>query len=196
MTDAVMLVALALGPLWAQPMTPGERDFALSSLHASRKALLDSITGLSEAQWKFKPAPGRWSVEEVTEHVILSEDFVFGRLQQALESPPAARREVRREPELGLLERLRDRSQRSRNNAQTEPSGRFPTPAAAAEAFRQRRERTLDFVRTTREDLRVHVSNPGQNALDAYQMLILLAGHTDRHVAQINEVKGDPRFPR
>ena len=43
-------------------MTQEERDFAMSSLHASRKLFLDAIAGLSDAQWKFKPAPDRWSI--------------------------------------------------------------------------------------------------------------------------------------
>jgi hypothetical protein len=32
--------------------------------------------------------------------------------------------------------------------------------------------------------------------LDAYQWLLLISGHTERHLAQILEVKADPNFPR
>jgi hypothetical protein len=31
--------------------------------------------------------------------------------------------------------------------------------------------------------------------MDAYQWLLLLAAHTERHTAQIEEIKADPKFP-
>ena len=63
---------LAAVGLFAQPIDQGRRDFLRSSVHAGRKTFLDAIAGLSEAQWKFKPAPDRWSIAEIAEHVILN----------------------------------------------------------------------------------------------------------------------------
>jgi hypothetical protein len=64
-----------------------------------------------------------------------------------------------------------------------------------AEFFSQRRERTLEYVRTTQNALRMHFDS-GASGLDAYQWLLAIAGHTERHVLQINEVKADPRYPK
>src|SRR5450631_4636305 len=43
-------------------MSDAERSFLIDQMEASKKAFLASISGLSEAQWKFKPAPTVWSV--------------------------------------------------------------------------------------------------------------------------------------
>jgi hypothetical protein len=40
------------------------------------------------------------------------------------------------------------------------------------------------------------VSRAGGREQDAYQLILVIAGHTERHVAQIDEVKADPRYPK
>src|SRR6267378_2316111 len=74
----IILGTLALATAFAAPLEQGERDRAMSHLHATRKAFLDSVAGLSEAQWNFKAGPDRWSIAECAEHIALSEDFIFG----------------------------------------------------------------------------------------------------------------------
>ena len=39
-------------PLWAGGLTQGDRDYALSQLHATRKMFVDTVSRLSAAQWK------------------------------------------------------------------------------------------------------------------------------------------------
>jgi hypothetical protein len=65
------------------------------------------------------------------------------------------------------------------------------------EAFRSNRDRTIEFVSTTQQDLRSHFSpHPAAGMLDCYQWTLLLAAHTDRHVQQMREVMADPGFPK
>ena len=47
-----------------ETLTQAERDKAIAELEGSKKMFLDATKGLSEAQWKFKAAPDRWSIEE------------------------------------------------------------------------------------------------------------------------------------
>src|SRR5271165_1517313 len=70
-------------------LTPEERETALKSLQATHDAFLQSIAALSEKQWKFKPAPDRWSVAEVAEHIAVSESTIFGMVQGKLMTAPA-----------------------------------------------------------------------------------------------------------
>src|SRR5947209_6162535 len=67
----IFLAALALATAFAAPLDQGERDRAMSHLHATRKMFLDSVAGLSDTQWNFKPAPERWSVAECAEHIAV-----------------------------------------------------------------------------------------------------------------------------
>jgi hypothetical protein len=69
-------------------MTTQERADALKWLEESRTEFLAAITGLSEQQWKWKPAPDRWSVGEVAEHIVLAEAGQFANVSKALSSAP------------------------------------------------------------------------------------------------------------
>jgi uncharacterized damage-inducible protein DinB len=196
MRNAAVILALASAPLWAQPLTQGERDFAMSDLHATRKALLDSIAGLSQAQWEFQPAPDRWSIAGVAEHLVLSEDFMWQWAGKMLKSPEVAPRRVERSQDAEWLSKMADRSKKAQASSPTQPTGRWATPAALAEEFRRRRDRTIEYLQTTQDALRAHLSGAGAEAFDAYQMLLMISAHTTRHVAQINEVKAAPGYPK
>ena len=77
------------------------------------------------------------------------------------------------------------------------PSGKFPTPASAVTQFTERRNRSLEFARTTQEDLRGRVQkNQIFGTVDAYQYLLYMAAHSSRHTAQLNEVKTDANYPK
>ncbi len=188
-----LILALAVAPLWAQTLSQGERDFAMSSLHASRKMFLDSISGLTAAQWKFKPAPDRWSIAEIAEHVVLADDLK--PVQEMLKSPVAVAGTADRKQDAKWLEKMADRTNKRKAEPAMQPTGRWATPAAVAAEFRQRRDHMIQYVETTRDALRDHTTGTGENAFDAYQFIVMLAGHTQRHVAQINEVKADPKYP-
>jgi hypothetical protein len=76
-------------------------------------------------------------------------------------------------------------------------SGRWPTPQAAADEFRKRRDRNIAYIDTTSDDLRAHSApHPAFQTLDAYQWILFMAAHSDRHTQQINEVKAQPGYPK
>ena len=78
-----MLLVLALPVLAADPhMTKEERANALQWLEQSRAEFLAAVDGVTAAQWKWKPAPDRWSVGEVAEHVVLAEAGQFGQREK------------------------------------------------------------------------------------------------------------------
>lgn len=167
----------------------------MSQLHATRKMFLDAISGLSDAQWRFKPAPEAWSIAECAEHVALAEDFFFQRVQQLLASPAQPDRKATLEDEKIYAQGV-DRTRKVKTTEALLPRGRWPTPEQLSEYFRQRRARTIAYVEKTTDPLRAHFDGPGPEALDAYQWLVRLAAHTERHVMQIEEIKAHPKFPR
>ena len=50
----------------------------------------------------------------------------------------------------------------------------------------------------TTPDLRAHVTdqNPLGMPLDAYEFLLLISAHSERHTKQILEVEADPNYPK
>jgi hypothetical protein len=206
-TVAILVLFLVAGlstvSVWAQSaaptLTPEERESALKSFQTTRDNFLKSITGLSQKQWTFKPVPDRWSVAEVAEHITVSESSLSGLVEKQIMTSPAApekREQVKGKDEL-ILQRVPDRSHKAQAPEFLRPTGRWATEADLTKAFEESREATMDYIRTTNDDLRDHFfDHPVFGTLDGYQWLLLISSHSARHTAQIEEVKADPNFPK
>ena len=199
LTSAVAQTApQAPSPTAPTTLTAEERAFALQQFQTTRDNFLKSIAGLSQKQWTFKPAPDRWSVAEVAEHITVSESTIFGLVQKTMQSPaaPEKRDQVKGKDEM-ILQRLPDRSHKAQAPEILRPTGRWATEADLTKAFETSRAATMDYIRTTNDDLRDHFfDHPVFGTLDGYQWLLLISGHSARHTEQIDEVKADPNFPK
>src|SRR5260370_34042686 len=146
MRRAVLLGIGALRPLAAAgdgAITSDERTYLLDKLEQSKEGVLASISGLTQSQWKFKPAPNVWSVQECAEHIILAEDFIFGGVQQTLKSPAVDRpANSNAEYDRKLTVGGQDRSRKATAPEPITPTAKFATPADAAREFTARRDKT------------------------------------------------------
>jgi hypothetical protein len=184
------LTATAIG----QDVTPAEREKASRYLAETRKGVEDAVKGLSDAQWKYKPRPDRWSVAEIVEHLAVIEDIikgVFARLPDG--AAAAAGRDVAK-TDAEMLAKLLDRSVKFEAPPQARPAARW-TPADALQHFLASRAENAELLRST-PGLRAHtVLHPVFGPLDGYQWMLAVAAHSARHTQQILEVKADPGFP-
>ena len=199
MKRMLMAILCAAAPALAAEgsMNPAERAYLLEQLESTKKAMLASIQGVSAEQWSFKPAPTVWSVKECAEHIILAEDYLFGAVQQILKSPAVPRPEKSNEQvDHIIVEKVQDRSQKATAPEPITPTGKFATPEEAAKEFTVRREKTIAYVKSTDDPLRVHVAPSPAGSMDAYQFLLLLASHSARHTAQIREVQSNAGYPK
>jgi hypothetical protein len=185
-----------------QTLSQAERDKAVAELEGSKKAFLDATKGLSDAQWNFKPAPERWSVKECAEHIALSEGFIYGIITEKIVKAPAnpEKREAAAGKDDKIVAMLQDRSHKGTAPEPIDPAKNPPmTGDAAVKLFLDGRAHTIDFVKTTQDDLRNHLFDhpvPAIGTLDAYQWVLFISGHSRRHTLQILEVKADPNFPK
>src|SRR5215469_17129038 len=69
-------------------MTTEERTKVLHWLEESSQEFHAAIDAVSEEQWKWKPAPERWSVGETAEHIVLAEALLFDFVNKAMAAPP------------------------------------------------------------------------------------------------------------
>lgn len=186
--------------LAAEPLAQGERDRAMSYMHATRKQFLDSVAGLSKAQWEYKPAPEVWSAAEVAEHIALSEDTLFELVtKKIVGGPPAddAKRAATKGKDEQVMKVITDRSQKVQAPEFLRPSHKWKTMEELVAHFKQSRDRNIAYLQTTQDDLRSRVaSHPVMKELDAYQWLIMIAAHSERHTMQLNEVKNSAGFPK
>ncbi len=169
----------------------------MSALHASRKMFLDSVAGLSEAQLNFKPSPEKWSISEVAEHIALSEQFIFGASEGALKSPEREKMADPGKMDQKILAAIPDRTVKATAPEPLRPHNQFKTAADAIAAFKASRDAHIKYLSETQDALREHFyKNPVFGDIDAYQWILFMSAHTERHVAQILEVKASPGFPQ
>jgi hypothetical protein len=200
MKKLLSLIVLATAPVVAAEsgaMTDAERAYLLEQMEISKKNFLASIEGVSAAQWRFKPAPNVWSVGECAEHIVLAEDYLFVFSQQVLKAPAVARLDsANAENDQKMVAAIEDRSHKATAPEPITPSGKFSTPADAISAFTEKRDKHIAYVKETTDDLRTHSAKGPLGPMDSYQILLLLAAHSSRHTAQIQEVQANPGYPK
>ena len=183
------------------PLTQQEMDRALLYMDQTRKGILGAIKDVSEPQWTFKPAPERWSIAEIVEHVSFVLERVTGPAREQLLATPAA-------PALPDYKRIDDIIlNRFPNRLAKFPSPFQPSQGLTHAAALDRLSRSFvaleDYLKST-PDLRAHslpamplkmVTNGAQEFMDGYQWILAVTAHTERHTKQILELKGEADFP-
>lgn len=175
-----------------------ERKFAREHLKETKKDLLKAVSRLSEAQLKFKAAPDRWSVEDCIKHIAAAENLLWQTVEAGLKQPanPEKRAEIKMTDEQ-VVKGVEDRSSKFKAPEQLQPQNQsFATAADALASFKASRDRLINYVKETQEDLRNHVIAFPVGTMDAYQMILLVSAHSNRHTQQIREVMADPNFPK
>lgn len=195
----IFLVAVACTALiaQAQSLSAADREKALKYLESTKQGVADATTGLSAAQWNFKPAPDKWSIAEVTEHIAAAEDFLRARIVEKVMVGPArpAGENVAEIDEL-VLKMVPDRSHPAQAPDPLKPTNRFGSPEASLKHFTDARAATEDYLNKT-QDLRDHATDsPFGKKLDGYEWILFIAAHSERHTKQIQEVKSNPNFPK
>jgi Protein of unknown function (DUF664). len=188
---------VATSCLNAAELSAEELNRATEHLKNTRAAFIAATDGLSAEQWNFKPAPDRWSVAQVAEHIAAAEDALFGLVQAQVMTAPARTEPVNvKEIDDLILQAIPDRSAKRQAPEPLKPTARFGSGPESVSHFKEARAKTLAFLTETK-DLRDHaIDSPLGQKLDAYQWLLFISAHSERHTKQINEVKADPNFPK
>jgi hypothetical protein len=194
---ALCLTVLISPVLRAQNLSRAEIKSAVSYLQKTKAGVLTATKGLSAAQWNFKPATNRWSVAEVTEHIAAAEDLLMNMVTEQVMKAPARTNAVDvKAMDDFVLTAIPDRSHKVSAPEPLQPSNRFGSPKDSLKHFAASRAKTIAFVKKTK-DLRQHATaSPMGKDLDAYEWVLLIAAHTERHTKQITEVMADPSFPK
>ena len=174
-----------------------ERQLVPDQLASSEARLLELVNGLTPQQWNFRETPDRWSIAEIVEHLILFENFILQTIAKVLKAPPEPGKKALaagREPlVLGLANTRRTRIQA---REALRPAGNWPDADERIAELRKTRARTMTFAAETEADLRDHFfPHLAFGDLDCYQWLVVLAQHSVRHAAQIEEIKADAAYP-
>lgn len=193
---ALMAMSIVVTTAMSQKLTKDERKKALDHLQTTQEELVKTVEGLSEAQLNFTPNEEGWSVAMCVEHIALSENSIFGIVQMTLqnEPDPSLRDSVSMSDDqvIGLIT---NRSQKVKTREEFEPTGKFGSYQGSLDEFKKKRESNKVYVKNTKDDLRNRYFDFPFGKVDAYQVILFMSGHTQRHTDQIKEVMATEGFP-
>ncbi|MGB2673058.1 MAG: DinB family protein [Candidatus Acidiferrum sp.] len=180
----------------AQEVTPAEKDRAIQYLEKTKQGVIDATKGLSDAQWNFKAGPDRWSIAQCMEHIAAAEDYIRGIVVEKVMVAPAVPGRDLKKTDDAVVAMIPDRSQKAQAPEPLVPTNRYGSPEGSLKHFEESRATTEEFLKNT-PGLRDHaVDSPMGTKLDAYQFVLFIAAHSERHTKQILEVKADPNYPK
>jgi hypothetical protein len=178
-------------------LTADERKAAVDHLTKSRDYMLKTVKGLSPAQLSYKSSPDSWSVAECAEHIAISESLIWGMLDGALKTEPdASKRGDVKVTDEALVKGITDRSSKFKTGEMFVPSNKFGSVDGILKEFKEKRQAHIDYVKSTKDDLRNRYTKGPMGTLDAYQVVLFMSGHTERHTKQMEEVMASPGFPK
>jgi hypothetical protein len=187
-----IVIAMSARLLVGAPMTQGDREDLVSHLQMTESWLVDEVSTLSPTQLTFRMAPGKWTIAEVVEHLVIADPTYWQLFQEGMNQPPKPLE--KQATDADVLWYGVNRTQHQKTEPRKDPKGQAIEIRQAVDSFRKLHSMMLDYARTTDQDLRGHAVQ--EWGVDAYQCLLEISTHTQRHILQIREIKADPGFPK
>lgn len=189
-TASVILLTMFSVGMSSAPLTERERQRLLAHLDMTESWLTDEVSGLSPDQLAFRRAPGAWTIVEVLDHLLVVGPIYWQDLQNAMKAPGG-----RKSPstDADILWYGIDRTNREKAIPSEVPKG-LRDLRSGLDAHRKLHARLVEYIRSTKDDLRGHIVE--RQSCDAYQWALLISTHEQRHILQIREIKADPNFPK
>lgn len=175
-----------------------ERKFASDFLLQTEAGVLNAISGLSDAQLNFKPAPDKWSVLECVKHIAITETSLWQMTNGSIMAAanPEKRSDIKATDDQ-VVQMIESRVNKVKTAPSMEPQNTpYQSLDEAVKSFISNRSKLINYVKSTDADLRNHVVTLPFASFDSYQMILFIGAHSNRHTQQIEEVKADPNFPK
>ena len=164
-----------------------------ASLTSDRAALHAAVARVPRERHGQPPGPGRWSVQEVLEHLSIVEARAVMMVRALVEAAPACDAASAGLPPTAIdRARLADRAARVSAPDPIVPTGTVTSDAALAALDRSRADLLAVLDSAEGKDLsRVTRPHPALGPLDGYQWIGAIGGHEMRHTLQIEEIARD-----
>ena len=191
-----ILLALALAASLpaassAQGMTAGDRQRLLAHLEMTESWLQSELKGLTAAQLRFRMKPDSWSITDVVEHLSIAEPQYWKQLTDSMKQPPKT--EQLEATDAAILWYGIDRTNRTTTGEARVPTGKVSNVREPLDTFLKLRATMREYATKTTDDLRSRKLLEGN--MDLYQWFLMISTHSQRHILQVREIKGDPKYP-
>jgi len=193
----LLVITGLAGTLKDTTISTKERKSAATLMKDTKADVFKSVKGLTNAQLNFKPAPDKWSVKECIYHIAISEKNLWDMLESTMKgaATPEKKSEIIMTDEQ-LINMIENRSNKVKTVTSFEPQNTpYKSLDEALSAFKSTRADHIKYIKSTTEDLRNHIVKLPFGTIDCYQLCLMIASHSNRHIQQINEVKAETGFP-
>lgn len=190
MKKITSLLVISLFTISAFAQSEGERDFAAKYLMATQQDIINTAQDLSDEAWNYTPEEGGWSASNCLEHILVTEQAFFGMIQGMLQG--GADESIDMSGADGILiGTMTNRGTRVTTAPQFEPTGKWETKDDMLNALKESRTQIIEFLKSTEANMRHHKGEIPLGEVDAYQVVLLIAAHSQRHTHQMKEVLGE-----
>jgi hypothetical protein len=198
LTLAFGVAVAAQAPAAKAPVvfTEKDREFALKYMNDTKEDFVNQLTGLSDAQLNFRSAPGRWTIGEIAEHIIVVEQALLGMFNAPNAKSTLKCEDVPRLADVALILAITNRLQKFTAPEQVRPNGRWKTREDLLANFEKTRAQTIEMMKSNKADLRSTWVQSPMGMVDSFQGFLFATGHGERHLLQLKEVKADPAYPK
>jgi hypothetical protein len=162
-------------------------DHRLRSIEAKRARLIDLLSGIEPARLAAHPRPGKWSIQEILEHLVLAEVDVFGDPARLGQQTPRPRRTKDRILYLVVMFILRFNISVSVPSPAMSPKGGLSLTDVRVQ-WEANHDRLRAWIASSDRSLldRPLFRHPVAGPMTTAQSLRMLEVHLDRHVRQID----------
>lgn len=210
----------------AKALAQPHRDYLVAHLEMTREFVRDTTRGLTNEQWLHSPGAKQWSTAQCIEHLARTEEYVLQMVRErllpataplvnAFPSISKSRLQAVAQPkpmgpaeDAWVLRWITDRMPQATTPVENRPPiveiaprDQIDDPAAVLAHFLKVRAATIEYIRTTADDLRGHSANarmlefPHMPFTDGYQWILRMSGHTERHLMQVHAIRMSPGYP-
>ncbi len=176
------LIACSLAAQTTKLWTENDRQYLLDNLTRSYNKVIKETHNLTPQQWSFKESPDRWSINQVVEHINIYELLFQREITLAIASKLKPELAVNTKPDSLYVGFIMEEKQHITEDY-TKPFT-YSVPLGLYEGknniamFTKLRNESIDFIKNTKEDLRLYSSKEGRPNL--HQLYIYVFGHVDR----------------
>ena len=199
----LLLPAVAAATDATGKLSDAEKTDLVEMLESSARDFLALIDKASEAQWKWKSSPDRWSIGECAEHIILSERMLYQTALDALASPADPEWATKTAGKAEFLKKVMPNRNPGGAGGAKAPQEIVPTGSLSRDEvirrFNESRAEIKAFVEKLDVAAKQHIVThpfPIFGDLNAYDWLIYVPLHTVRHSRQIIEVQETAGYPQ
>jgi len=168
----------------------------------NRETMLQSITGLSDAQLNYKSEDDAWSICDIVHHLALTDDAnakLMSNLLKRARAENLAPDPFPENSELHSADELFARVAEPKFKAPefVAPNSHLPVEASLArlKASRERMLEAVDQLASFDLNQLTH-PHPFAGPLNAHQWILMAGGHEHRHTQQIKRMKARTDFPK